>query len=180
MAAPRRSKFQIEDNRRDSTRLYLRGKTQSEIAELLGISRSMVAYDLNAIQEQWRENTVRDLDADKVRELAKTDELERIYWAAWESSLEQRETTATARTEAGDRIRTTAQMKKETRDGNPAFLEGVLKCIQRRARLLGLDAPTKQEHKGSIEVRPDLSALTDEDLRGLRALAVGGEGQDDV
>ncbi len=102
MAAPRRSKFQIEDNRRDSTRLYLRGKTQSEIAELLGISRSMVAYDLNAIQEQWRENTVRDLDADKVRELAKTDELERIYWAAWESSLEQRETTATARTEAGD------------------------------------------------------------------------------
>ena len=180
MAAPRRSKFQIEDNRRDITRLYLRGKTQAEIGEALGISRAMVAYDLVAIQERWREGTVRDLDAAKSRELAKVDELERTYWSAWESSLEQKETTTTARTEAGDALRATAQMKKETRDGNPAFLEGVLKCIQRRARLLGLDAPTKQEHKGSIEVRPDLSALTDEDLRGLRALVAGGEGQDDV
>ena len=149
MAAPRRSKFQIEDNRRDSTRLYLRGKTQSEIAELLGISRSMVAYDLKAIQEQWRENTVRDLDADKARELAKTDELERIYWAAWESSLEQRETTATARTEAGDSIRTTAPMKRESQGGNPVYLQGVMGCMQRRAKLLGLDAPTKQEHAGT-------------------------------
>ena len=132
MAAPRRSKFQIEDNRRDITRLYLRGKTQMEIAQQLGISRAMVAYDLAAIQERWRDDTALDLDAAKSRELAKIDELERTYWATWESSLEQKETTTTARTEAGDALRATAQMKKETRDGNPAFLEGVLKCIQRR------------------------------------------------
>lgn len=151
MAAPRRTKFQIEDNRRDITRLYLRGKIQPEIAELLGISRAMVAYDLKAIQEQWRGDTVRDLDADKAWELAKIDELERTYWAIWESS-------------------------RETRDGNPAYLGGVLKCIQRRAKLLGLDAPAKREHAGPgggpipVQTQPDLSKLSTEELLELREL----------
>ena len=180
MAAPKRTSFQMERDREEIARLYLRGLTQAEIGERMGLTRQMVGYDLKAIQCRWREDTARDLDADKARELAKIDELERTYWATWESSLEQRETTATARTEAGDSIRTTAQMKRESQGGNPVYLQGVMSCMQRRARLLGLDAPTKQEHKGSMEVRPDLSALTDKDLRGLRALAAGGEGQDDV
>ena len=63
---------------------------------------------------------------------------------------------------------------------DPASLDRVVRLLEREAKLLGLDSPQKLEHKGSIEVRPDLSALTDEDLRGLRALVVGGEGQDDV
>ena len=180
MAPRKRTNIQIEDDRREIASLYLQGKTQQVIADRLHMTRQMVGYDLKAIQRRWREDTARELDADKARELAKIDELERTYWAAWESSLEQRETTATARTEAGDSIRTTGQMKRESQGGNPVYLQGVMSCMQRRARLLGLDAPTKQEHKGSIEVRPDLSALTDEDLRGLRALVAGGEGQDDV
>jgi hypothetical protein len=39
-------------------------------------------------------------------------------------------------------------MEKEQRDGNPAFLAGVMSCIERRCKLLGLDAPAKAELTG--------------------------------
>jgi hypothetical protein len=33
----------------------------------------------------------------------------------------------------------------EERDGNPSWLAGVDKCIERRCKLLGLDAPVKTD-----------------------------------
>ena len=94
MAPRKRTNIQKEDDRREIASLYLHGKTQQVIADRLHMTRQMVGYDLKAIQRRWREDTARDLDADKARELAKIDELERTYWVAWESSLEQGETTA--------------------------------------------------------------------------------------
>lgn len=50
----------------------------------------------------------------------------------------------------------------------------VVKLMEREARLLGLDAPVKRDQhlaiSGSVQVRPDLSAVTTEDLRELKAL----------
>ncbi len=143
MATRKRTPFQIEDNRHEITSLYLRGLTQAAIGEQLGMSREMVTYDLKVIRERWREDTTRDLDADKMKELAKIDELERTYWTGWELSLEQKEINATERVDGvgykadGTRIR--AMIRKEGRDGNPAFLDGVMKCVERRCKLLGLD-----------------------------------------
>ena len=167
MAAPKRTKFEIEDNRRDITRLYLRGKTQAEIAKELEISRAMVAYDLGAIQNRWKRETVRDLDADKVQELEKLAELERTYWAAWDASLERMEATATERTEDHDGASTKATVKREPRYGNPAYLQGVMRCIERRAKLLGLDAPVRQEHSGpnGVPIQADLRVVLDDLLR---------------
>ena len=84
MAANKRTLIQIEDDRREIASLYLQGKTQQAIAERLGMTRQMVGYDLKAIQRRWREDTSRNLDEDKARELAKLDELERTHWQAWE------------------------------------------------------------------------------------------------
>ncbi len=184
MAAPKRTKFEIEDNRRDITRLYLRGKTQAEIAKELEISRSMVAYDLKAILELWKKQTVRDLDADKVQELEKLAELERTYWAAWDASLERMEATATERTEDHDGASTKATVKRESRYGNPAYLQGVMNCIQRRAKLLGLDAPVRQEHSGpnGAPIQADMRVMLNDLLRdpdardNLDALARSLEG----
>ena len=86
MAATKRTRLQIEDHRREIASLYLQGKPQRAIGERLSMTCQMVGYDLKAIQRRWREDTARDLDADRARELAKVDELERTYWAAWESS----------------------------------------------------------------------------------------------
>ncbi len=154
MAANKRTRLQIEDNRREIASLYLQGKTQQVIADRLGMTRQMVGYDLKAIQRRWREDTVRDLDADKVHELAKLDEVERTYWQAWEDSLNEVTTEATSRTTSargptgGGPVADQAAVRPESRQGNPAFLRGVLDCIQRRCKLLGLDAPTTREHTG--------------------------------
>jgi hypothetical protein len=85
-----------------------------------------------------------DLDAVKAKELAKLDRLELTYWRAWERSCSTREIrSVTKKGEAG-----TSMLRTEGRDGNPKFLEGVHKCIERRCVLLGLDAPAKKEVSG--------------------------------
>ncbi len=143
MAARKRTAFQIEENRHQIASLYLRGLTQAAIGERLNMARNMVTYDLKVIRDRWRDDTTRDLDADKMKELAKIDELERTYWTAWESSLGQKEINATERVDGAgagvDGVRTKAMIRKEHRDGNPAFLDGVMRCIERRCKLLGLD-----------------------------------------
>jgi hypothetical protein len=59
------------------------------------------------------------------------------------------------------------------RVGNPGAVNSYLRVMERRAKLLGLDAPTKQEvtgaDGGAIEQHTtlDLSKLTDEQLRAL-------------
>jgi hypothetical protein len=150
MAAPKRTAFEIEQHRAQITQLYLRRLAQHEIAQALGISRAMVAYDLSVIQQQWRKDTARDLDADKADALARIDELERTYWQAWAASQEDKEVTVQEQGTGGTGgNRAKAQVRKEGQSGNPTFLAGVMTCIDRRCKLLGLDAPVKQEVTGA-------------------------------
>ena len=63
-------------------------------------------------------------------------------------------------------------------------LDRVLKILEREAKLLGLDAPVRQEITGAeggpVEFsRPDLSELSLDDLDALRTLARGESGEDD-
>ena len=55
-----------------------------------------------------------------------------------------------------------------------AAMDRVLRILEREAKLLGLDAPQQLRHAGpdggAIPVKPDLSALTDDELRKIRAL----------
>jgi len=123
--------------------MYLQGRYQWEIGETLGVTQATVSLDLKAIREQWKASAVRDFDEAKERELARIDALEREYWAAWQTSKEQKESTSTEKssTEGVDRLK--AAVKKEDRDGNPAFLVGVQWCITKRCDILGFDAPKK-------------------------------------
>lgn len=139
MAARKRSRFQIEADRVTIQNLYLQGKPQHEIAQVVEVSREQVKYDLAVIQRRWRTETARNLDEDKARELAKIDHLERTYWQGWERSREQQESSSTSRREGAQGAVLLAMLRKEQRDGNPAFLTGVQWCIDRRCRLLGLD-----------------------------------------
>lgn len=42
---------------------------------------------------------------------------------------------------------------KQARDGNQGAVDRILKIMERRAKLLGLDAPVKQEHSGTIGIK---------------------------
>ena len=167
MSAKKRTPIQIEDDRREIASLYLQGKTQQAIAERLGMTRQMVGYDLKAIQQRWREDTSRNLDEDKARELAKLDELERTYWQGWEDSLEQVTTETTSRAVAGGGagggVTERAAIGREGKQGNPAYLRGVMECIGRRCKLLGLDSPQKLEHSGKDggPIQTDMKVILD-------------------
>ena len=119
MAAPKRSPDQVEADRAAIARRYLQGMTQAEIGAELAMTQQMVSYDLQVVRQRWRDSGLRDLDEAKTIELAKIDALEREYWDAWRAS------------------------KRPPATGTPAYLTGVQWCIDRRIKLLGLDAPDR-------------------------------------
>ena len=159
MAAPKRSKIKIAKDREQIAQWYLQGLTQAKIGERLGLDQSMVSRDLQAIQAEWLKNTTLAIDEYKARELAKIDHTERCYWEAWERSIEEfRARTIKAKgIKADQKVQAKPEQAEQTiytenRCGDPRFLDGVLKCIERRCRLLGLDAPAKVETEGVVVI----------------------------
>jgi hypothetical protein len=140
MPPRKRTKFQRESHLEAVTEMYLRGKFQSEIAAALNISQPQVSYDVWIIQKRWRESSLVNWDEARAKELERIDSLEREYWAAWEASKTER---TKKRQRKGATGAIDASIETEQRDGNPAFLAGVIACIDRRCKILGLDAPTK-------------------------------------
>ena len=68
---------------------------------------------------------------------------------------------------------------------DPASLDRVVRLLEREAKLLGLDAPSRQEHAGPdggpipVQTQPDLSKLSPEELAELRELVAKAEDTDD-
>jgi hypothetical protein len=111
----------IQQRRHQAAQLYLKGETQFAIATALAVSQPTICSDLQAIRAAWLKSSLRDFDQHRAQELAKIDHLEVTYWQGWLRSREPRD--------------------GEPRDGNPKFLDGVQRCIERRCKLLGIDAP---------------------------------------
>ena len=139
MAAPTRTTEQILADRQTIAERYLRGDYQEAIARDLGISQQQVSYDLKAIRAAWLASAVRDFDAAKAQELAKIDAVEREYWLGWERSQKPKEIEYSEDTSKGLK----SGKRREGQAGNPAFLAGILTCIERRCAILGLDAPKR-------------------------------------
>jgi hypothetical protein len=138
----RKSKNVAINKRREQVAdLYLQGKTQMEISEVVGVGQPTVSSDLKRIQAQWRESSVRDFDLARELELRKIDRIEREAWAAWERSKKPSQSATTS--DDPNQRRTRRQVKNQ--NGDPRFLEQVNKCIASRRALLGLDAPIRTE-----------------------------------
>jgi hypothetical protein len=159
MGIRKRSAVEIKRDRAKIAELYIQGKYQSEIARILEVTQQQISYDLQAIQAEWLKNTTLAIDEYKARELAKIDHTERCYWEAWERSIEEfRSRTIKAKgIKADQKVQAKPEQAEQTiytenRCGDPRFLDGVLKCIERRCRLLGLDAPAKVEAEGVIVI----------------------------
>lgn len=140
MSGPRFTRKQREARRAEVASLYLKGERQMNIAKALGVSDEQISQDLKILVKRWQQSALTDIDAKKGIELAKIDQLEATYWDAWARSLQPRERSETGRSENGH-IKSSAKLVREQRDGNPAFLQGVQWCINKRCEILGLDAP---------------------------------------
>lgn len=142
MASPKRTQGQIEVDRVEIARRYLKGELQSTIAEALSITQQQVSYDLARIREAWQRSALVDFSTVQAREMARIDLLEREYWIAWDRSCTPRHITKTGRT-TGEEVKDTASITTEERDGNPVFLQGIQWCIEQRCRIFGLYEPEK-------------------------------------
>lgn len=148
MPGKRRSKSQLDRDRRQIASLYLRGWLQVDIAEKLGISQQTVSLDLKALHREWQRSAIADIDKAKARELAKIDNLEREYWVAWRRSRKDAETiTEKNRGEAedGKLIDPQRMFRRKGQAGDPRFLQGIQWCIERRCKILGIDAPDRHD-----------------------------------
>lgn len=161
--APKRTRIQRQRDLLDIARLYLEGKRQWEIVEWIAgnrpykLSQQILSIDLRDIQRQWLAEAKILVEEQRRKELAKIDNLEREYWAAYARSksksvrITHEGKPCKSKKDATEPDAMTPEittMVKEDRDGDPRFLEGVQRCIDRRCRLLGLDAPAKQELSG--------------------------------
>lgn len=138
-----KSKAQREKQLADIARLYLRGTTQAEVGEQLGISQKQVSYDLKILRERWQESALIDFNEAKARELAKIDTLEVEYWQAWNDSKAEFRKTSITREGADAKTIKSARSDTEERNGDPRYLAGVQWCIEKRCAIIGINAPTK-------------------------------------
>jgi len=136
----RRSSAQRARDRRRISALYMQRRLQVDIADEVGVSQATVSRDLKALQCEWLESALIDFNSAKARELARIDYLELEYWDAWQRSCEDAETLVKDGTpEKVEKLKRTSKGQA----GDPRFLQGVQWCIEKRCKILGIEAPTK-------------------------------------
>ena len=135
----------VPQRREQVARLALLGQSTEAIAAKLGAPWQTIGQDLELIHGEWRASAEQAQEALTAQELARLDHLEREYWAAWDRSIAAHSLPAEAQ-EAND-----GKRRANPKDplGDPRYLDGVEWCIERRCKLLGLDAGKK------IETSPD-------------------------
>jgi hypothetical protein len=105
--------------------------------------------DIIRIRQEWINSALIEFNERRAVELAHLDELEAAYWKAWEDSRITRTSSENiTETEqiivAGQIHRLESTSNKEIispSEGNPLFLQGVERCIERRCKILGLMSP---------------------------------------
>lgn len=168
--------------------LFLRGYSYREIADALNrdlsargvgytISFQMVYYDLQQCLIEWKRERLDTIDEYVTQELRKLDKMEVELWEAWERSKtgklrEKNRQNAKPRKvlEDGDNPEYYGyeETTTETSAGNPRFLDLLLNVQQRRAKMLGFDAPIKvdipglKENTNSDAPKYDVSAIPDD------------------
>ena len=167
----KRTKDQREFDLAFCSNLFLRGYTYKEISERLNeenarrgvgytISKQMVYWDIQQLLIEWKRERMENIDDYVTQELRKLDKMEVELWEAWERSKtgklrEKNRQNAKPRKvlEDGDNPEYYGyeETTTETSAGNPRFLDLLLNVQQRRAKMLGFDAPIKVDIPGLKE-----------------------------
>ncbi len=140
-----RSSQRNEETRQQVARLYVQGASQAEIQQQTGLSLEALRGVIREILKRWCESNLIEFDTARARELAKIDHLEREAWRAWERSCSDAEVTKTSTD--GEKRRAERTVKQQV--GDPSFLGRVAWCIEKRCKLLGLDAAAEKAGTGN-------------------------------
>lgn len=157
----RRTPEQRENDLVFCTDLFLKGYSYRQISDLLNkrnakmeldyaiVPPMRVYKDLKQLLINWKREHEENIDLYITKELSKLDKIEAELWDAWERSKKR----------IVSKIRQSGLKteRSETFAGNPRYLDLVLSVQQRRAKLLGLDAPVKVDLP-NVNVSVDSSA----------------------
>lgn len=146
--------YDVAKRRERVAKAYLQGETQRAISEAEGVSLGTINGDLKYLRGQWQKNASADIDERIGQELAKLDQLEA---QAWESYFKSQKVVEKGQGKRKSPPAKKGQKPKESESsfvkqiesaGDPRFLNIVENCIERRCRILGIDAPGKIELTG--------------------------------
>jgi len=159
------------------------------------LSPITVSADMKEVIERWRQAALMNIQEQRLRELEKINAIEHQYFLAWERSLELR-----TKKETRSALRGTGEMQTTIDDngevletermalipieeksaeyepiGDPRFLDGIMKCIDRRCKLLGLDIDSRMKDNKEEDDERNISRI--ELFNRLRKV-LGGTEQD--
>jgi hypothetical protein len=129
----------ILERRAKVARLYCTGWPQHKIAARFNVCRQQITKDLAVIRESWRRAMVGEFDKLKAEQLAKIDAAEVEAWRGWRRSLRAAQKSYAKVVDDAGEVRKESGKTEEGQAGDPRFLEVVLKCVERRCRLVGAD-----------------------------------------
>lgn len=149
-----RKKLLHEQLKHRVSQMYLQGYTMLEIADRLDISVDRVFDYIKQLIKRWQESQQENVGIAVQKTLASLDLMERELWDAWERSKQGRKRkriNVITNKNAKEPVVTEHEEEVFEEAGDPRFLEALQKVIQRRAALLGMDAPKRTE--GTLDVR---------------------------
>lgn len=126
--------------------LYVKSMALRDIAQTCHIAvASLHDVYLPALRARWREHADIDFAERVALDLAKLDQLEREYWRGWERSLQKKATQKQSGRVQNKKDLHATEFEATTEEltGDPRFLDGIQKCLERRAKLIGYDAEVK-------------------------------------
>ena len=154
-----RNRTQRESVLAEVAKMYRQGRTQTEIAETLGVSQPNVCRDLKIIRERYQRTQLDDRGALIAEKLAQYRDIRREAWLAWERSKEDAgmvveefvDATESDGSREGSERRIRRVVTKAGRLPVNQFLQTILATHKAERELLGLD-PEKPAAQNNINV----------------------------
>lgn len=176
----KRTVEQREADKAFCANLFVKGYTYRQIADKLNeanrengleytVTFKTVFNDINAVLAEWKKQQFSDISNYMQLELKKLDKIEVELWTAWENSKGSKRKTEVKGGGINDGIATGGELAErslETTNGDPRYLDLLLKVQERRAKLLGYNAPMKvnvynesPKDENPSETKYDINAL---------------------
>ena len=145
MAGPKRTKGQKEQDRKKISELFVKGYSLRKMAEAISearkeynLSHVQVKNDLDDILNEWKTTAFKNIEDKQLIEIQKLNKVENEAWNAFDETKSAR------------------------------FLEIVLKCIEKRCRIFGIEETPESytERQIIVVTLPELDgaeAASDED-----------------
>lgn len=151
-------KMETEARKYKIAELYTKGMNQRDIAAQVGTSQQFVCREIRKILNAAKEKMFIDIDDYKRDTMQKTEHIISEALDSWRKSKEKYASkTVNYAYDNGKAVKQSKSVKKE--NGDPKYLDVANKAIERRCKILGLDAPQK--------IETDVTIVSSKPARGV-------------